>query len=113
MNIGMKKERGTVILSIEGRMDVVTSPVFQERAEDLLAQGERAVIIDCGGLEYISSAGLRSILVISKKLKEVGGRLALSGLQDSVREVFDISGFSSVIPIHPSLDAALTGGNYR
>lgn len=109
MNIGIAKEKGAAVMSIEGRMDAVTSPAFQEKAEDLVAHGDRAVILDCRGLEYISSAGLRSILIISKKLKEVNGRLALFGLQDPVKEVFEISGFSSVIPIHGSREAALAG----
>jgi anti-sigma B factor antagonist len=109
MEISINRDNAAVVISIKGRMDAVTSPDFQRSLEDLVKQGERRLIVDCAALDYISSAGLRSILIISKALKEAQGRLALFGLNEMVREVFDISGFSSVIPIHETLDHALSG----
>jgi anti-anti-sigma factor len=109
MKIGIKKENEAVLVAIEGRMDAVTSPDFQGQLEDIVAGGEKRIIVDCRGLEYISSAGLRSILIISKSLKNEQGELCLFGLNDMVKEVFEISGFSSVIPIHDSKDGALSG----
>ena len=54
-------------------MDTVSAPEFQERMEDLLDQGETGILMDFGKLEYVSSAGLRSILVAAKKAKSLGG----------------------------------------
>jgi len=59
-------------------------------------------------LEYISSAGLWTLLTVTKRLREKQGRLLLASLKSVVREVFDISGFSSVIPIFESVDAAIS-----
>ncbi|MBW2284620.1 MAG: STAS domain-containing protein [Deltaproteobacteria bacterium] len=109
MEIDISKENEAVLVTVKGRMDAVTSPDFQENLEGLVANGERRIVVDCQGLEYISSAGLRSILIISKSLKNEQGELALFGLNDMVREVFEISGFSTVIPIHESRDGALGG----
>ena len=107
MEISINRDRPAVVVSVKGRMDAVTSPGFQQDLEDLVNQGQRRVIVDCAELEYISSAGLRSLLILSKALREAEGRLVLFGLNDMVKEVFDISGFSSVIPIHETLDQAL------
>ena len=73
----------------------------------MIAGGEIRFIIDFEALDYISSAGLRSILVIAKKLKAQDGQILLCSLKDAVKEVFEISGFSSIIPIHESVEAAI------
>ena len=65
------------------------------------------LVIDLKDLEYISSAGLRSILAITKQIKEKHGTLFLSSLQAAVKEVFDISGFNAIIPIYATLESAM------
>ena len=64
-------------------------------------------VIDLAGVDYVSSAGLRVILLAGKRLKAGGGRLALAGLRDNVREVFEMSGFLTLFPVLPTVDAAL------
>ena len=64
-------------------------------------------MIDLTGVEYISSAGLRCFLVLHKRLKAVSGTLDLSGLQGMVKEVFNISGFATLFPVHPTLEKAV------
>ena len=71
-------------------------------------QGEKVVIVDFAGLDYISSAGLRSILSASKKLKGKEGSILLASLKDIVKEVFEISGFSTILPIYESVEIALS-----
>lgn len=107
MEIITRKEKNTVVVSVKGRMDAVSSPEFEKGLEELMAEGEKVFIIDLGELDYISSAGLRSILATAKKLKPNEGQILLSSLKDVVKEVFDISGFSSIIPIHESVESAL------
>lgn len=65
------------------------------------------MILDCGGLSYVSSAGLRVVLIAGKRLRAVGGVLLLCGLNDQIGEVFQISGFGALFPIHDTVAAAL------
>lgn len=101
------KEKNSVIISVKGRMDAVSAPEFEQKLGDWIDAGESNFVIDLSEVDYISSAGLRSILVIAKRLKANNGQLMLSALQDAVKEVFEISGFSSIIPIYESVEAAL------
>ena len=107
METTKRKEGNATVLSVKGRMDAVSSPEFENEMEGLIAEGEIAFIIDLGELDYISSAGLRGILATIKKLKAKEGQLLLAQLKDVVKEVFEISGFSAIIPIFDSVDAAL------
>jgi anti-sigma B factor antagonist len=93
------KEDGRFIVTVSGRIDAVTAPDFESRMLDWIDAGETRMIVDLGGLEYISSAGLRSILTIAKNLKARQGSLVLCALRDTVKEVFEISGFSTIIPV--------------
>lgn len=101
------EEKGWTIIKVTGRMDAVTAPEFESRMLDWINDGDTQVIIDLAGLEYISSAGLRSILTIAKKLKSTAGKLILASLRNTVKEVFEISGFSTIIPVRDSVGAAL------
>jgi anti-anti-sigma factor len=101
------KEEGRFIIAVTGRMDAVTAPEFENRMLDWIDAGETQLIVDLGGLEYISSAGLRSILTIAKNLKTKQGKLVLCALRDTVKEVFEISGFSTIIPVCESVDVAV------
>jgi anti-anti-sigma factor len=107
VQIQVKKDQNVLIVSVEGRMDTVSAPEFQKRIEDLLDQGETRILMDFGRLEYVSSAGLRSILVAAKNAKSLGGCVSCCSLQDMVRKVFDISGFTSMLPVFDSQEDAL------
>ncbi len=107
MQIQAKKDQNVLIVSVTGRMDTVSAPEFQKQMEDLLEQGETGIVMDFGKLEYVSSAGLRSILVAAKKAKSLGGQVSRCALQDMVRKVFDISGFTGMLPVFDSVEEAL------
>ena len=108
MEILRRKEKDALVISLKGRLDAVTSPALEKELTDLMAGGERFLVMDLGDLDYVSSAGLRSILVGVKRLKEKQGKLLLASLKSVVREVFEISGFSTIIPIFESVDSALS-----
>ena len=108
MEISKRKEKDVLVISLKGRLDAVTSQALEKDLTDLMAGGERFLVMDLGDLDYISSAGLRSILVGVKRLKEKQGKLLLASLKSVVREVFEISGFSTIIPIFESVDSALS-----
>jgi len=101
------KENNTLVIKINGRMDAVTAPEFEKKVGLWIAEGEKYFVVDLSSLEYISSAGLRSILVIAKKLKAISGKIQLAAMEESVNEVFEISGFNSIIPIHDTVQAAI------
>jgi anti-anti-sigma factor len=101
------KEKDAVKVSVKGRMDAVTAPDFEKQLGEWMEGGESVFIVDLSELDYISSAGLRSVLAVAKKLKAGGGKIILASLQEAVKEVFEISGFSSIIPIFDSIEAAL------
>lgn len=95
-----------LVLEPVGRLDSLTCREFEARLLPALG-GNEAVVVDCAKLEYISSAGLRVLLVAAKQNRTTGGRLALAALRDNLREVFDISGFSAIFAIHPTVEAAI------
>jgi len=107
MEISTRKEGNAVIVSLNGRMDAVSSPEFEKEMGNLMGQGENTFVVEFSELDYISSAGLRSILATAKKLKERKGHFLLSSFKDVVKEVFEISGFSTILPIFQSVESAL------
>ena len=108
MKITKRKEGKAMVIAVEGRLDAVSAPAFDTELETLLEAGEKTFVLDFQNLEYISSAGLRSILAVTKRLRGLEGRISLSSLKDIVREVFQISGFNKIIPIYDSTDEALS-----
>ena len=107
MDIKTFVERDILVVEATGRLDAVTAPAYVERLRKELGGGARRVVVDCAGVEYVSSAGLRAILTISKELAGKGGAEAFCGLREQVREVFRISGFLTIISVHDTRDAAL------
>jgi anti-anti-sigma factor len=107
MEIVRRKAKGGVVVGIRGRLDAGSSPELEKEIEALMAGGENRLILDLCELKYISSAGLRVILAGTKKLKAKKGTLSVASLQNMVKEVFEVSGFSSIIPIFDSAEEAL------
>jgi anti-sigma B factor antagonist len=107
MDISETKRSGAVVVSVAGRVDAGNAATLEQRLLGLIDGGERRVVVDCAGLDYISSAGLRALLVAVKRLKGTGGKMALGSLKDDIREVFDIAGFSAILSVYPSPDVAL------
>ena len=106
--INLGKEKGITIIAVKGRMDGMTSSEFDKKVEEWFQRGEDAFILNLGELEYISSAGLRSILAMGKKLRAANGSLMVASLTGLVKDVFEIAGFNSIFPVFPSVEAALT-----
>jgi len=93
----MRKVAGDKLeLAVSGRIDTITSPDFQKSAVPLPA-GVKSVDVDLAQVEYVSSAGLRAFAVVSLAVKEAGGALAVRNLQEDVKTVFDMTGFSAML----------------
>lgn len=110
MEITQKLEGEAIVASVSGRLDAGSSAQFDKNLADMIAEGARQVVLDFSSLVYISSAGLRSVLVAAKELKNKNGILSLAGLKAEVKEVFDISGFSSILPIYETVSSAIDNG---
>jgi anti-anti-sigma factor len=96
------------VVSPQGRLDSVTSANFERDLLTYIESGATRLLIDFSKLDYISSAGLCSVLLAAKRIRASGGRMSLCSLNHQIAEVFDISGFSSILDIQPSYDAAVT-----
>ena len=94
-------------MKLEGRLDISNSSQFEQDCMKWIEQGQRKFILDLAALEYISSAGLRSILAATKKLKAQNGSLALCALSGLVEEVVTVSGFDNILQVFPDLDQAM------
>jgi len=108
MEVIEKKWNNISIFEVSGRLDSNTSPALEKQLFDAIEKGSKNVIVDFEGLDYISSAGLRVILKATKTLKGSDGIFVLCSLKDYVKEVFEISGFDSYLPIASTMDEALS-----
>lgn len=102
------KETGVTVIAPVGRIDSTTSETLDKQIAARVAAGDRRIVIDFSGVEYISSAGLRVMLTLAKKLRDLKGQLALAALGDSVRQVFELAGFLPLFAVEPTRDAART-----
>ncbi len=96
-----------IVMPTENRVDGTNARDFQLGLEAALDETDRAVVFDAETLTYISSAGLRAILLVVKSIDRQGGKFAVCSLSDPIREIFSISGFDNIIPIESSRDAAI------
>ena len=107
MELKTERDENTLTTTVEGRIDSTNALEFEEAIRTSIVESDRAVIMDLTELAYISSAGLRAILMAAKHLWKQDAKLMLCSLSDSVGEVFEISGFDKIIPIHETRDQAL------
>ncbi len=109
MQISVKTANEVKVLAFEGRLDSQTSPDAQQQLTRLIEEGETKILVNLEKLDYISSAGLRVLLVVAKQLKTTDGELRICSLNEVVKEVFDISGFDMILSISASESEALEG----
>lgn len=107
MQIQGKKAGNAYIIEVKGRMDTVSAPEFETACAQWMEQGERALVVDFSGLEYISSAGLRVLLTVARRLKSLAGTICFCAIPPMVEKVFTISGFNSMFAMHDSVESAL------
>ncbi len=87
------------LIKVSGRLDVTNSESLENEFNELINLDSPKVIADCSGLDYISSSGLRVFLLVLKKISAKKGSFILSGLQANIKQVFDISGFTSLFKL--------------
>ena len=98
MTISADKKDSKLVLSLEGRLDTTTAPELEKELGEYL-EDVNDITFDCNGLEYISSAGLRVLLSAQKAMNKKEGKLVVKNINDTIREVFKVTGFTDVITI--------------
>lgn len=109
MEIREERAGEIVILDLRGRLDSTTSGKFEKKLAALFDGGNKRIIADLSQLDYISSGGLRAFLVGAKRASREDGTLMLCSMQNQVKEVFDVAGFSPLFPTYETREAALAG----
>lgn len=108
MNIEQLEQDGVTILVLNGRLETSTVPILDQAFASAFSTGARRFVWDCAALSYISSSGLRSFLQALKQLGASQGKLALAGPGHMIVEVFEISGFKSMLTILPDRPSAVS-----
>ncbi len=108
MDLAVEQAGAVSVVAVKGRIDGSNAREFEEKLMAGIGAHETSVVLDMSTLDYISSAGLRVFLVVAKHLQEADRGFALCSLSAEVGEVFEITGFNSIINIHDDRDAAVS-----
>lgn len=109
MQLPIREQSGVQVVAVSGRIDHAVAEAFNRALEPILAncvQGQAAVVLDFSDVAYISSAGLRVLMMASRHAKSQQGSFAIAALTPLVQEVFTISRFNLIVPCYASVDAA-------
>lgn len=108
MSLSREKQGDVFVASAAGQINSANAAELERQLLEWVEEGERKWVLDMSGVEYISSAGLRVVLLLAKRLKQNSGHLVLCSLQPHVLEVFDISGFLSILDVADTREAAVS-----
>ena len=108
MPIATESAANAQIVSLQGQINSTNAASTEAEILALVTAGQKNLLLDFAALDYISSAGLRLVLVVAKRLKQDNGQLLLCGMQSHIREVFDISGFLAILNVADTRTEALT-----
>jgi len=107
MEFQTRTENNAIVIAISGRLDTVTAPECEKKIRELIDGRNSKFVVDFDQLDYISSAGLRALLLMAKLLKEKDGEVCLANVKGNVRSVFDMSGFIAIFKMEDSVKAAV------
>lgn len=107
MEINTRVENEIHIVDIVGNLDTNTAPDADNHLNKLMDQGVKKIVINFDKLDFITSAGLRVFLAASKRIKSEEGDITICNLNEAVQEIFDISGFSTILNVSGSLEQTL------
>lgn len=107
MEIEHRVENEILIFAIKGRLDAATAPTAEDTIRETMADDTKRLMFDLSALEYLSSGGLRVILGAAKEIRRREGKVVLAALKPYVYEIFEVSGFTAMIPIKDSVEEGL------
>ena len=96
-----------VLIRVAGRLDAITSPEFEKTCRQCINPDSRRMVVDLEGVDYISSCGLRAIILVAKTVQAGGAVFGLSSLRGTVKDTLEMAGFSALFPVYDSVEAAL------
>ena len=99
INIKEDVKGDVFILRMSGRLDAISSPLTESKVFEYINNGQYKLLFDFGGIDYLSSAGMRMLLSVTKKLKSMSGKLVLFALAPNVFDILKMSGFDHVLEI--------------
>ncbi len=99
MQVSISSHDNQTVVTLTGRVDTTNAEQFLQDISPLMEGDNPDIVVDCSGMDYTSSQGLRVFLMLQKSVGSRKGRLVLKDMQPQVREVFDITGFSNIITI--------------
>ena len=106
MEITAEKKENLMLINLTGKLDSITSPQLEDKLIKIIDEENYNIIFNCIDLDYISSAGLRVLLVGAKKVKVKDGKIKLANLKKHIREVFEIAGFTAIFELYESVEEA-------
>ena len=95
------------VVAAKGRLDHATSHLLEAHCGDLLRSGVKCVVFDFSDLQMLSSAGLRTLLGLAKRIRAGGGKLVFTGVRGPIRDMFDIAGFLDSFPVVDQVEPGL------
>jgi anti-anti-sigma factor len=107
MILDISTMNGITIITLARRFDTDTAPAIEDELKKITEQCPERVLFDFSKTEYIASAGLRVLLTTTRSILKNGGTVALSSLSPTVRQVFEIAGFTKIFSIFGSREEAL------
>jgi anti-anti-sigma factor len=107
MEIKTEKIKHVTLISVQGRLDSLTSPNLETHLLPLVLT-EQLIVLDLAEVEYISSAGLRVFLLIAKTSNKNPCDFVICGVRDNISQIIEMSGFSSILKIKATLEDALS-----
>jgi len=107
MNLKESTHDKAMVIEIEGRLDTTNFNQLEKKIMDKIDAGKINILVDCSHMDYVSSSGLRIFLMTLKKITSLNGQFVLCGLQENIKEIFEISGFTSIFKIYDNQTTAL------
>ena len=107
MKITQRVQGDVTVFAPEGRIDTLAADEMDQALQAAVAGGSHKIVVDVSGVEYISSAGLRSLAAVLVRSRAEGGDMKLSALNARVTRVFNIIGFDLLMSLHDTFDAAI------
>ncbi len=107
IEIKKEKKQDVLIVSFTGRFDAITSDDIERELLNCIDRGEKKLLLDFSNVNYISSAGMRVLLAVAKKLRSVSGKLVLCSINSRVQDVLKMSGFEQVMDLEINENDAL------
>ncbi len=98
---------GVTVLVATGELDLGSAPRVRELAIRHLLQGDRSLVIDLAGVDFIDSTGLGTLVAILKRARSLGAELHLVVPNERIRHIFELTGLTTALPMHDDLDDAV------